>query len=172
VASTDALLEGEIIAGNGSIESFNFLLRRARLRGRSTPNALPTSFVAFDLLWHDGADLTQRPLEERRTQLRALVTESGRLAVSRIYADGPALLSIAAARGLYGSRRQGPPIRLRAGATVAILAQDESTRSASCARLERGCEHRRAREVTRRRMVPAPPTKPALLRGRKRDPSV
>ena len=44
----------------------------------------------------------QRPLEERRTQLRALVTESSRLAVSRIYADGPALLSIAAAHGLEG----------------------------------------------------------------------
>jgi ATP-dependent DNA ligase len=102
VASADALLDGEIIAGNGSIESFNILLRRARSRGRSTPDALPASFVAFDLLWHDGADLTQRPLEERRTQLRALVTESSRLAVSRIYADGPALLSIAAARGLDG----------------------------------------------------------------------
>jgi bifunctional non-homologous end joining protein LigD len=102
VASADALLDGEVIVGNGSIESFNILLRRARLRGRPTPNALPVSFVAFDLLWHDGADLTQQPLEERRTQLRALVTESGRLAVSRIYADGPALLSIAAAHGLEG----------------------------------------------------------------------
>jgi ATP-dependent DNA ligase len=102
VASTDALLDDEVIAGNGSIESFKILLRRARLRGRSTSSALPVSFVAFDLLWHDGADLTQRPLEERRTQLLALVTESIRLAVSRIYADGPALLSIAAAHGLYG----------------------------------------------------------------------
>src|SRR5450755_4513113 len=108
VSSADALLDGEIIAGNGSIESFNILLRRARLRGRTTPNALPVSFVAFDLLWHDGADLTQRPLEERRTQLRALVTESSRLAISRIYADGPTLLSIAATHGLYGSRRQEP----------------------------------------------------------------
>jgi ATP-dependent DNA ligase len=69
VASTDALLDDEVIAGNGSIESFKILLRRARLRGRSTSSALPVSFVAFDLLWHDGADLTQRPLEERRTQL-------------------------------------------------------------------------------------------------------
>jgi bifunctional non-homologous end joining protein LigD len=102
VSSADALLDGEIIAGNGSIESFNILLRRARSRGRTTPNALPVSFVAFDLLWHDGADLTQRPLEERRTRLRTIVTESSRLAVSRAYADGPALLSIAEAHGLEG----------------------------------------------------------------------
>jgi ATP-dependent DNA ligase len=39
VSSADALLDGEVIAGNGSIESFNILLRRARLRGdlRQTP---------------------------------------------------------------------------------------------------------------------------------------
>jgi bifunctional non-homologous end joining protein LigD len=102
VASAEALLDGEVIAGAGDVESFNTLLRRARLRGRSTQNALPVSFVAFDLLWHDGADLTQQPLEERRTQLRAIVTESSRLAVSRIYADGPTLLSSAAAHGLEG----------------------------------------------------------------------
>jgi bifunctional non-homologous end joining protein LigD len=102
VSSADALLDGEIIAGNGSIESFNILLRRARLRGRSTPNTLPVSFVAFDLLWLDGSDMMQQPLEERRTKLRAIVTESSRLAVSRIYADGPELLAIAAAHGLEG----------------------------------------------------------------------
>jgi len=102
VASTDALLDGEIIAGAGDVESFNVLLRRARLRGRSASSALPVSFVAFDLLWHDGADFTQHPLEERRTHLRALVTESSRLAVSRIYADGPELLAIAATHGLEG----------------------------------------------------------------------
>ena len=102
VASTDTLLDGEVIAGAGDVESFSTLLRRARLRGRSTPNALPVSLVAFDLLWLDGADLTQQPLEERRTKLRSIVTESSRLAVSRIYADGPALLSIAAAHGIEG----------------------------------------------------------------------
>jgi bifunctional non-homologous end joining protein LigD len=102
VASTEALLDGEVIAGDGSVESFNILLRRARLRGRSAHNALPVSFVAFDLLWRDGADLTQQPLEDRRAQLHAIVTESSRLAVSRVYADGAALLSVAAAHGLYG----------------------------------------------------------------------
>jgi bifunctional non-homologous end joining protein LigD len=102
VASADALLDGEVIAGAGDVESFNTLLRRARLRGKSTPNALPVSFVAFDLLWHDGADLTQLPLGERRTHLRAIVTESSPIAVSRTYADGSALLAIAAAHGLEG----------------------------------------------------------------------
>jgi bifunctional non-homologous end joining protein LigD len=102
VASTDALLDGEVIVGAGDVESFNSLLRRARLRGRSASTALPVSFVAFDVLWLDGADLTQQPLQERRTQLRAIVTESSRLAVSRIYADGTALLAIAAAHGLEG----------------------------------------------------------------------
>jgi bifunctional non-homologous end joining protein LigD len=102
VAGSEVLLDGEVIAGNGSIESFNILLRRARLRGRSTPNALPVSFVAFDLLWYEGTDWTQRPLDERRSKLRAVVTESERVAVSRVFADGPALLAISAAHGLEG----------------------------------------------------------------------
>jgi ATP-dependent DNA ligase len=67
VAGTDALLDGEIIVGSGSVESFNALLKRARLRGRSTANTLPVSFVAFDLLWHDGVGWTQRTLELRST---------------------------------------------------------------------------------------------------------
>jgi bifunctional non-homologous end joining protein LigD len=62
VAATEALLDGEIIVGAGSVESFNALLKRARLRGRSTPNTLPVSFVAFDVVWFDGADWTQRLL--------------------------------------------------------------------------------------------------------------
>jgi bifunctional non-homologous end joining protein LigD len=102
VAGTDALLDGEIIVGSGSVESFNALLKRARLRGRSTANALPVSFVAFDLLWHDGVEWTQRTLEDRREQLRAIVTETSRIAVSRVFADGAALLAMAEVHGLEG----------------------------------------------------------------------
>jgi ATP-dependent DNA ligase len=58
VSGSAMLLDGEVIVGNGSVESFNVLLRRARLRGRSTSNALPATFVAFDLLWHEGLDRT------------------------------------------------------------------------------------------------------------------
>jgi ATP-dependent DNA ligase len=87
VSGSAMLLDGEVIVGNGSVESFNVLLRRARLRGRSTSNALPATFVAFDLLWHEALDRTQCPLEKRRSQLRAIVTESERFAVSRVYAD-------------------------------------------------------------------------------------
>jgi ATP-dependent DNA ligase len=45
---------------------------------------LPATFVAFDLIWHEGLDWTQHPLEDRRSQLRAIVTESERFAVSRV----------------------------------------------------------------------------------------
>ncbi len=102
VACTNALLDGEIIVGSGSVESFNILLRRARLRGRSIKDALPVSLVAFDVLAHDGVDWRPRPLSERREHLRTIVTESERIAISRVFPDGPALLSIAAAHGLEG----------------------------------------------------------------------
>jgi bifunctional non-homologous end joining protein LigD len=100
VAGADVLLDGEVVVGNGSVESFNMLLRRARLRGRSTPDALPASFIAFDLIWHGGIDWPQRSLENRRSQLRSIVTESKRIAVSRVFRDGAGLLTIAVAHGL------------------------------------------------------------------------
>jgi len=66
----DAVIDGEVILGNGSVESFNALLRRVRSR---RPGTEPVTFVAFDVLEIDGVDTTQLPLDERRERLRAIV---------------------------------------------------------------------------------------------------
>jgi len=64
VSGSAMLLDGEVIVGNGSVESFNVLLRRARLRGRSTSNALAATFDTFDLLWHEGPRPDTAPARE------------------------------------------------------------------------------------------------------------
>jgi bifunctional non-homologous end joining protein LigD len=63
----DAIFDGEIVCLDGrGVSQFNQLLSR---------KAEPV-FYAFDLLWHNGEDLTQRPLIERKTRLRRIVKAS------------------------------------------------------------------------------------------------
>ena len=102
IAAEAVLLDGEIISGDGGTESFNHLLRRARLRGKAPKDSLSISFVAFDLLFQDGRDWMVSSLSERRAQMRSLVTENDRIAISRVFDDGPALLALAATHGLEG----------------------------------------------------------------------
>jgi DNA ligase-1 len=76
------VLDGELIAfAEGRKLGFSDLQKRL---GRKTADGdlfsdqdagtidVPLRFVAFDLLWHDGAELLGRPLEERRRRLEAL----------------------------------------------------------------------------------------------------
>ena len=59
-----AILDGEIVRlGEDGRPQFYELMKRPG----------PFSFYAFDLLWLDGSDLRQRPLVERKTELRKLV---------------------------------------------------------------------------------------------------
>jgi bifunctional non-homologous end joining protein LigD len=60
----DAILDGEVITVDETGRpQFYDLLRRTRR----------PSYVAFDLLWLNGADLRSLPLSERRRQLRAIL---------------------------------------------------------------------------------------------------
>src|SRR4051812_16379788 len=52
------VLDGELVAGGGACEDFYLLSRHLVGGRRSTSVAL--TFVAFDVLWVDGVDLTAR----------------------------------------------------------------------------------------------------------------
>ncbi len=65
----------------------------------------PATFVAYDCLYYDDYDITLLPLTERRKFLKKIFkTESGRLAVSRIYESDQAesLFEITLKQGLEG----------------------------------------------------------------------
>jgi bifunctional non-homologous end joining protein LigD len=73
----DAIVDGEIVAldDNGR-PSFERLQGRMHLSTeaavRARMNDVPARFMAFDLIWHKGRDLTDLPYTERRARLEAL----------------------------------------------------------------------------------------------------
>ena len=64
LAVDDAILDGEVIAADETGRPMFYDLLR---------HALPAAYVAFDLLWLDGADLRSLPLQERRKRLQAIL---------------------------------------------------------------------------------------------------
>jgi bifunctional non-homologous end joining protein LigD len=88
----DALLDGEIIGGDGTLASFRTLLSREALR----------TFVAFDALAIDGKPITSKPLEYRRRVLHDVARDGGQLVLSRSFDDGAALYAEGIARGYEG----------------------------------------------------------------------
>ena len=83
----DFILDGELLAMRGeTVLPFADLQKRL---GRREPDLfmgeeVPISFVAFDLLWLNGAGFLARPLQERRSELEKLATESGAFRLARI----------------------------------------------------------------------------------------
>jgi bifunctional non-homologous end joining protein LigD len=104
----DAVIDGEIVAldENGR-PSFELMQGRMHLSTehavRARMNEIPVRFMAFDLIWHAGRDLTELPYTERRAALEALdlngdcwQTPSWRAG------DGSALLEAARVQALEG----------------------------------------------------------------------
>jgi bifunctional non-homologous end joining protein LigD len=73
----DAIVDGEVVAldDNGR-PSFERLQGRMHLSTEHAVRArmpdIPARFMAFDLIWHKGSDLTDLPYTERRARLEAL----------------------------------------------------------------------------------------------------
>jgi bifunctional non-homologous end joining protein LigD len=77
LAGLNAVVDGEIVAldehGRPRFERLQarmHLSTEAAVRARM--NDIPVRFMAFDLIWHDGRDLTELPYTERRAALEAL----------------------------------------------------------------------------------------------------
>lgn len=86
------ILDGEYIVLKDGKPNFSEVQRRSLMSNpfkiRLAADKLPASFVAFDILYLDGAQLTGLPLTERKDILRGTVSESGRMAVSRVVERG------------------------------------------------------------------------------------
>lgn len=101
------ILDGEIFVMNKGKPDFFEVQRRSLMSNpfkiRLAADKLPVCFVAFDILYLDGAQLTGKPLLERKALLQKNVKESDRIAVSR-YIDekGSDLYKAAEAQGLEG----------------------------------------------------------------------
>jgi len=77
LAGLNAVIDGEIVAlDDEGRPSFERLQARMHLSSEAAVRArmsdVPVRLMAFDLIWHDGHDLTDLPYTERRAALEAL----------------------------------------------------------------------------------------------------
>lgn len=108
LAGLDAVIDGEIVAfDDKGRPSFELLQGRMHLSTEAAVNVrlpdIPARFMAFDLLWHEGRDLTDLPYTERRAALEALDLNGPSWQTPAWRRDdGTALLDAAKAQGLEG----------------------------------------------------------------------
>ena len=99
-------MDGEIIALNeDGLPDFRVLQERMHVRkhvqAMRLAEAVPATYMVFDLLRLDGVDLTDRPLAERRELLTGLGIDTG-WQVPAAYDDGPMLFDATRQQGLEG----------------------------------------------------------------------
>ncbi len=105
---TDGVLDGEIVTlDDEGRPSFELLQRRMHVtdpgEAARLAEALPATFVVFDLLRLDGDDVTALPLVERRARLDALAVAGPSWVTSPSFGDDPGVvLDVARTRGLEG----------------------------------------------------------------------
>jgi bifunctional non-homologous end joining protein LigD len=101
----DLLVDGEVIALNDrGLPDFRVLQHRMHVRkvaeAARLADRIPATLMVFDLLRLDGADLTDRPLAERRELLEGLGL--ARWQVPATYDDGAMLWDATGRQGLEG----------------------------------------------------------------------
>jgi bifunctional non-homologous end joining protein LigD len=112
----DFIIDGEIVAFDGSQTSFARLQQRLGVRhpGPDLLAAVPVLYYIFDVLWADGRDVRPLPLRERKAILRDLLTFAGPLLFTEHQdTDGEAYFRQACASGWEGliAKRADAPYR-------------------------------------------------------------
>ena len=104
-ASTDFVVDGEVVAFDGDTTSFARLQQRLGVRqpGAELLASTPVVYFLFDVLWAGGEDQRERPLTERKQVLRDLLAFGGplRFAEHRTH-DGEEYYRQACAQGWEG----------------------------------------------------------------------
>ncbi len=105
----DAVLDGEVVALRGGVPSFAALAMRMHVRdprrAQDLAAASPATYLAFDVLALDGADVTKLAWTDRRALLEALAEGTDPVVgwqVSPVYDDRDALVQATRAQGLEG----------------------------------------------------------------------
>lgn len=97
------VLDGEIVAfDDGGRPSFDLIQKRTGFGGSGTGSRVAVNYVAFDVLYADGADVTGLGLEERRSVLGGLDLPSPIITPEQTPGAGKALFDAIKDQGLEG----------------------------------------------------------------------
>jgi DNA ligase D-like protein (predicted ligase) len=112
----DFVVDGEVVAFDGPATSFSLLQQRLGVRDPSEElrAAVPVFYYLFDVLWADGRDVRQLPLQERKHLLRKALSFDGPLRyTTHRRQDGEAYYAKACASGWEGLvvKRSDAPYR-------------------------------------------------------------
>ena len=107
IVALGAVLDGEIVAFDNGVPSFQRLQQRMHLRDQrqieQASRTIPVAYIVFDLLYRDGRDLTGLSLHERRRILEETIVPTDRIQLSPMTESaGKALFAAAAEQGLEG----------------------------------------------------------------------
>lgn len=107
LVALEAMIDGEIVAFHEGKPSFQHLQQRMHVRDprrvERLAASIPVVFMAFDIFFLDGEDLTKAPLRERRLRLEETVVPSDILQISPVVEGaGVALFEAAKEQELEG----------------------------------------------------------------------
>jgi bifunctional non-homologous end joining protein LigD len=107
LAAQDAILDGELVALKDGQPSFPRLQQREQVADPTKigllSQSMPVTYVAFDILWLNGGQVTAQPLLARKELLADIVRETPQLILSRfVRGPGAAYFREVVSRGLEG----------------------------------------------------------------------
>lgn len=116
IKGREAILDGEIIVMRRGKPDFRMLSKREHisdpLKIKILSQQYPASYIVFDILYHDGVNLTERPLFERKRMLEEVLLESDNvLRCDYIKNEGIRYYKAVIGRGLEGimAKRMNSP---------------------------------------------------------------
>ncbi|NLZ38042.1 MAG: hypothetical protein GX893_00345 [Firmicutes bacterium] len=107
----DAILDGDLVAFQQGKPNFPLLLKRDLLNPNASAFAykikrlmkeIPVYYLVFDLLYHNGFDLRQKPLWERQGILQEILTTDDTVNCVESFSDGESLFQVVTAQKLEG----------------------------------------------------------------------
>ncbi len=103
----NTVLDGELVVLTNGKPDFYAVQKRSimgnNFRIRLAAKKQPVQFAAYDILYYDGKDLTDKPLMERKAILQAKVNEGNGLSISRYIEErGIAFFNLAKEQNLEG----------------------------------------------------------------------
>ena len=107
LVAVDAMVDGEIVAFDDGVPSFEKLQSRMHVRGPAEierlRKSIPVVYVLFDLIYLDGHNLTSRSYDERRALLESTLVGTPAIQLSPMtVGEGLALFEAARAQSLEG----------------------------------------------------------------------